>query len=87
MAKRTITVKLDDNTKDFYRNMFLARKLQRWVEMYKALHGFMFDDDVDALSDEDIIESLSNKETAKQHLSASAYEEYLQYYDEIWTKE
>ena len=86
MAKRTITVKLDDNTKDFYRNMFLARKLQRWVDMYKALHGLMFDEDVDALSDEDIIKSLSDKETAKQHLSASVYEEYLKYYDEIFIK-
>lgn len=85
MAK-TITIKLDDKTKEFYHNAFLARKLSIWVEMFKALYNFSFDDDVSDLSDEDIVLRLGDKEVAKNFLSATAYEDYLSVYDEIYHK-
>lgn len=84
MAKRTITVKLDNNTKEFYHNVFLARKLQTWVEQYKALHALVFDDDVENWTDEDVLGFLANKGNAKMFLSACEYEEYLKYYSEIY---
>ena len=84
---RTITIKLDDKTKEFYHNAFLARKLSIWVEMYKALYNFSFDVDISELSDEDIVLRLGDKEAAKNFLSATAYEDYLSCYDEIWHKE
>jgi len=84
MAKRTITIKLDDNTKEFYHNMFLARKLQTWIAQYKALHALGYDDDVELFTDEEILNALSNKKIAKEFLSALEYEEYLKYYSDIY---
>lgn len=87
MAKRTMTIKLDKQTKDFYRSIYLANKLRTWCEMYKALHNFVCDSDVAELSDEDILKHLGDKEVAKEHLSASEYENYLKYYDDVYVKE
>lgn len=83
---RTITIKLDDKTKEFYHNAFLAHKLSIWVEMFKVLHDFSFSDDISELSDKDIILRLGDKEVAKNCLSAVAYEDYLSCYDEIYHK-
>ena len=44
---RTYKIKLNKESKEFYHNMFLARKLQTWVEQYKTLHALNYDDDVD----------------------------------------
>ena len=84
---RTYKIKLNAETKEFYHNMFLAKKLQTWIGQYKALHALTFDDDVESFTDEYIIQCLSDKDIAKLHLSASEYEVYLQYYDEVYTKE
>ena len=86
MAKRTITIKLDENTKEFYHNAFLARKLQTWVEEYRALDSVITGYDLSGLSNEDIIMKLSDKEVAKSHLSAVEFEDYLKYYDEVYTR-
>ena len=84
MASKVITIKLDAETKQFYHNAFLAHKLSIWVEMFKALYDFSFNDDISKLSDEEIALRLGDKEVAKNCLSAVAYEDYLMYYDEIY---
>lgn len=86
MAKRTITIKLDENTKEFYHNAFLARKLQTWVGMYRAMHNELWDDDIEDLPDEEILKTLGDKEVAKSHLTAVEFEDYLKYYDEVYTR-
>ena len=82
----TITIELDEGTKQFYKNAFLARHLSTWVDMYKALHGIYFGDDISYMSDEEIIKQLGNKDIAKSHLSAEEFECYLKYYDDIYIK-
>lgn len=81
---RTYKIKLNKESKEFYHNMFLARKLQTWVEQYKALHALNDDDDVESFTDEEILKALSDKTKAKEFLSALEYEEYLKYYNEIY---
>ncbi len=83
---RTITIKLDQETKDFYHNMFLARKMSNWIDEFKALHTVYFDDDIEDMTDKEILQKLSDKKYAKNHLSALSYEEYLKYYDEVYIR-
>ena len=85
MAKRTITIKLNDATKEFYHNMFLAHKLKKWVEMFKALHALYCNGECE-YSDEDCVLALKDKEVAKSHLAAVDYEEYIKYYDDIYVR-
>ena len=83
---KTMTIKLDDKTKEFYHNMFLARKLQTWCESWRLLHSIEFDDDIEDVSDEEILKKLSDEEYAKSYLSAAEYEEYLKYYNDVYTR-
>lgn len=82
----TITLELDEDTKNFYRNAFLARKMSDWISMYVALHGLIYDDDISDLSDEEILLRLADKEEAKNFLTAAAYEDYIKYYDQVYIK-
>lgn len=82
----TITLELDEDTKNFYKNVFLARKMSDWISMYVALHGLIYDDDISDLSDEEILLRLADKEEAKNFLTAAAYEDYIKYYDQVYIK-
>ena len=83
---KTYTIKLNKETKDFYRNVFLACRLQAWVQEYRALDSVITGYDLSGLSNEEIIMKLSDKEVAKSHLSAAAFEDYLKYYDDIYVR-
>lgn len=83
---KTITIELDENTKKFYHDVFLARKMSDWISMYTALHGLFYDDDISGLDDKEILLRLADKEKAKNFLTAAAYEDYIKYYDQVFIK-
>lgn len=82
----TITLELDENTKKFYKEVFLARKMSDWIAMYVALYNLVYDDDISDLDDKEILLRLANKEEAKNFLTAAAYEDYIKYYDQVYIK-
>ena len=84
--EETITLELDENTKKFYKEVFIARKMSDWIDMYKALYNLSYDDDISDLSDKEILLRLADKEKAKNFLTAAAYEDYIKYYDQVYIK-
>ena len=83
---KTLTIKLDEDTKKFYHDVYLARKMSDWIDMYRASYNLVYDDDISDLDDKEILLRLANKEEAKNFLTAAAYEDYIKYYDQVYIK-
>ena len=98
MANETYTIPLNEEDKQFYRNVYIARKIKEWYEQYQIMwcveHGYTTDfidnhsdkDECYVCEDEFINNELMDKETMKFYLNYIQYMDYLEFYDEIFTK-
>lgn len=78
------TIKLSDKDKKFYKDVYLARKLQEWYEQYVVMYTATHDEENYVCRDEFVTNECADKDAMKYYLTYNQYIEYEKLYNEIY---